>query len=60
MGLMQGGELGNVMKTKTQKYLSEDDARFYAAGILEGLVRSPCVQTQFCSSKMYSHKKTAP
>lgn len=58
MELMQGGELGNVMKTKTRKYLSEDDARFYAAGILEGLV------SLFANSvsllKKYSHKKTAP
>ena len=40
MDLMQGGELGNVMSTKTRKYLSEEDARFYAAGMLEGLVRT--------------------
>lgn len=37
MDLMQGGELGSVMSTKTQKFLPEDSARFYAAGILEGL-----------------------
>lgn len=37
MDLMQGGELGSVMSTKAQKYLPEDQARFYAAGMLEGL-----------------------
>lgn len=37
MDLMQGGELGSVMSTKTQKYLPEDQARFYAACMLEGL-----------------------
>jgi len=37
MDLMQGGELGSVMSTNARKYLSEDAARFYAAGILEGL-----------------------
>ena len=37
MELMQGGELGSIMSSKTRKYLTEDNARFYAAGVLEGL-----------------------
>jgi serine/threonine protein kinase len=41
MDLMQGGELGSVMSNNKRNYLTEDDARFYAAGMLEGLVRLP-------------------
>ena len=37
MDLLQGGELGSVMHAKDTPYMDEDSAKFYAAGILEGL-----------------------
>ena len=37
LDFMQGGELGSVMHTRERKHLAEGSARFYAAGILEGL-----------------------
>lgn len=36
-GLLQGGELSHVLDTSEHYFISEDDAKFYAAGILEGL-----------------------
>jgi len=37
LNLVQGGELFNLMKRSKRGKLGEDAARFYAAGILEGL-----------------------
>lgn len=37
MDLMQGGELQSVMHTRKRKHLAEGSAKFYGAGILEGL-----------------------
>ena len=37
LGLVQGGELYNVMHGDHNDTISEPDAKFYAAGILEGL-----------------------
>ncbi|CAB9520491.1 MAP kinase-activated protein kinase 2 (Fragment) [Seminavis robusta] len=37
MDLLQGGELGSVMHTRKRKHLAEGSARFYGAGVLEGL-----------------------
>ena len=37
MELMQGGELGSQMRARRRSHMKEDNARFYAAGILEGL-----------------------
>lgn len=37
MDFMQGGELGTVMHSRERKHLAEGSARFYGAGILEGL-----------------------
>ena len=37
MNLLQGGELRTQMRNRKRKCLTESSARFYAAGILEGL-----------------------
>lgn len=37
LGLVQGGELYSVIHTKGKSGISEQDAKFYAAAILEGL-----------------------
>ena len=37
MDFMQGGELGAIMHSRKRKHLAEGSARFYAAGVLEGL-----------------------
>ena len=37
MNLLQGGELCSVMRTSKRAFLPETSAKFYAAGILEGL-----------------------
>lgn len=37
MDFMQGGELAAVMHSRKRKHMAEGTARFYAAGVLEGL-----------------------